>query len=196
MLAKITPRFRRGRMFRGAVVQLPLLAVLGCATRNEVPVAPSEIVLGSQGTYSLLLMTSGWTRVAAGAKNEFGADLLLSNAKAGVTVAVNVNRQPELGIDGVVHARRETLAERNEILSFEEERSFLERSDFVPVSVVRYRLRGKQASAWYPLLVGTARGPESIVEILAVGVEPTQLNGLFEDVLSGLRLPSGSVAAP
>lgn len=196
MPAMITPRSRRGRMFRGVVVPLPLLAVLGCATLNEVPVAPSEIVLGSQGAYSLLLMTSGWTRVAAGAKNEFGADLVLSNAKTGVTVIVNLRREPEQSIDGVVYARRETLAQNNEILSFEEERSFLERSDFVPVSVVRYRLRGKLASAWFPLLVGTAHGPESIVEILAIGGEPTQLKGLFEDVLAGLRIPAGSLAMP
>lgn len=196
MLEQITPRPRRGRVLRGVVYRLPLLAVLGCATLHEVPVAPSEIVLGSQDMYSLLLMTSGWTRSAAGANNEYGADLVLSNAKTGVTVIVNVSREPEQSIDAVVYARRETLAENNEILSFEEERSFLERSAFVPVSVVRYRLRGKLASAWFPLLVGTAHGPESIVEILAIGGEPTQLDGLFKDVLSGLRIPAGAVAAP
>lgn len=194
MLAKSAPR---GRSRIGAGVwRLQLLAMVACATQQGTSIAPSEIVLESQGRYSLLLMTSGWTRITGSTKDELESDLILSNAKAGVTVFVNVHPQAEQSIDSVVFGRRKILAQNNEILSSEEERSFLERSDFVPVSVVRYRMRGKQASAWFPLIVGTARGPDSIVEVLAIGGHPTQLDGLFEDVLSGLRIPAASGAAP
>ncbi len=196
MLPKIVSRPRRGRVLRDVVHRLPLLAVLGCATLKEVPVAPSQTVVGSHNTYSVLLMTAGWARSGTKPATEYGADLVLSNAKAGVTVAFNVHRQPEKSIDDVSFERRAALASNNEILGFEEERSFLERSDFVPVSVARYRLRGKRLTGWYPLLVGTARGPDSIVEILAVGTDPVLLQGLFADVLAGLAVPAGAVEAP
>jgi hypothetical protein len=57
-------------------------------------------------------------------------------------------------------------------------------------------LRGKRDSGWFALMVGTARGPDSIVEVLAIGGPSAQLGRLFEDVIAGLRIPAGSGATP
>lgn len=195
MLAK-----RRSRSLRRRVVaflwQAPLLAVLACATQLGTQIAPAEPLLGSQGAYSLLLMTAGWERIGADTPDDSPPDLILSHAGAGVTMVVRVHSQSDYSLDDIVMARRETLAESNQILSFEEERSFLDRSDFVPVSVARYRVRGGRDEGWFPVMVGTARGPKSIVEIVAIGGSRTQQEGLFADLLSGLRIPAGPEKAP
>ena len=184
--------FRESR-FLSLTCLISVLSAVGCATGQSTPITPSEVVRGGDGAYSLLLMTSGWTRVPT-QTSDLDSDLILSNAKTGVTVIVYVHTLAERSIDGVVSARREVLAERNEILSFEEERSFLEESAFVPVSVARYRLR--RDSGWFALIVGTAAGPDSIVEILTLGGQSQQVSGLFDDVIAGLRIPAALDKAP
>jgi hypothetical protein len=191
---------RGSRSLRGCVIaflwRAPLLAVLACATQQGTQVVPAQPLLGSQGAYSLLLMTAGWERIGADLTGDSPPDLILSHAGAGVTMVVRVHSQSEYSLDDIVMARRETLAESNQILSFEEERSFLDQSDFVPVSVARYRLRGGRAEGWSPVMVGTARGPASIVEIIAFGGSRAQQEGLFADMLSGLRIPAAPEKAP
>jgi hypothetical protein len=195
MLAKRGSRMI-GRRAIALLWRAPLLAGLACAAQQGTLVAPAENLRGSQGAYSLLLMTAGWERIGADSTYDSPPDLILSHPGAGVTMVVRVHSQSDYSLDDIVMARRETLAESNQILSFAEERSFLNRSDFIPVSVARYRVRSERNEGWFPVTVGTARGPDSIVEIVAFGGSPAQQEGLFADLLSGLRIPAGREKSP
>jgi hypothetical protein len=180
----------RRKLRSGVLASLACAAAAGCASIAGVPVGPGEPLRGESGAYSLTPMLPGWQRVAAAGSDYPEADLVLWHPEARLSVVVHVQRDANATIDETVLTRREVISAEQTVLAFEEERSFLPGPDYAVLSVARYRLEG--IGGWAPLLAGTARSKDLVIEVLAFGGAPPLNESLFADLVAGLELAGGA----
>jgi hypothetical protein len=178
----------------GLLAILAAASPLGCASVAGVPVTPGDAVTSASGAYSLTLMLPGWERVPVERSAFRDADLVLRHPEGSLDVVVHVDRDADATIDETVLTRREILGEEQTVLAFEEERSFLPGPDYAALSIARYRLAG--IGGWVPVLAGTARSKDAVIEILAFGGAAPLNESLFDDLVGGLDVAGGSESRP
>jgi len=159
---------------------------VACASVNGVSLDVGDEITGGSGAYAMTLMAPGWQRIPPAETGYPGADLVLRHDQAGAVAVIHVHEKAET-LDWIVLQRWQLVTATNEVVGFEEKRSFRPGPDYVAISIATYRLKTRRG--WAPMRAAALRGDNAVIEVILLGGTAPLNESLFGDLVAGLVLP-------